>query len=159
VEGAAVKQNVSAPVAAIVLGLAILVSIVVFSRPRAGGPEQAPFVLPSAPPVDENEMRILHQGLAPLGIACVMMPLASDRFKGARVALVAPGSPADRGGMKAGDLVTAFNDIKVSSPYSILAALLRADPKKPNAVVVVRAGKEEKLVITGLMPPPQEARG
>jgi S1-C subfamily serine protease len=158
VEGVAVKQNVSAPVAAIVLALAILASVAVFSRPRAGGPEQEPFVLPYAPPVDENEMRILHQGLAPLGIACVMMPLASDRFKGARVALVAPGSPADRGGMKAGDLVTGFNDIKVSSPYAILAALQRVDPKKSNAVVVVRTGKEKKLVITGLRPPPQEGR-
>lgn len=153
------KQNVSAPVAAIVLALAILASVVVFSRPRAGGSlDQEPFILPYAPPVDENQMQILRQGLAPLGIACVMMPLASDRFKGARVALVAPGSPADLGGMKAGDLVTGFNDIKVSSPYAILAALQRVDPKKPNAVVVVRAGKEEKLVITGLRPPPQEGR-
>jgi len=155
-EGVAVKQNVSAPVAAIVLALAILISVVVFSRPRLAGPAQQPFMLPPSPPVDENEMQMLRQGLGPLGIACVMPPLGSDRFKGARVALVGPGGPADRGGMKPGDLVTRFNDIKVSSPYAILAALQRVDAKKPNVVVVVRAGKEEKLVITGLKAPPQQ---
>jgi hypothetical protein len=149
-----VKQNVSAPVAAIIIALVILGSIALFSRPRFGkaNPGEA-FVLPSAPPVDEDRMKLLYQGLAPLGIACVMPPLAPDRLKGARVALVARGAPADRGGIKPGDLITRFGDVKVTNPYAIIAALMRADPKKPSTVTVVRAGKEQKLTITGLTPP------
>lgn len=148
------KQNVSTPVAAIVLALVILLSVVVFGRPRAGAGGKEQFVLPYAPPSDEGELATLRQGLEPLGIACLMPPLAGDQRKGARVALVAPEGPAGRGGMKPGDLVTSVNGIKVGGPYVIVGALRRADPKKPNAFVVIRAGKEKKLVIAGWMPAP-----
>lgn len=150
------KQNVSAPVAAIIILLAIVASIALFTRPNfSRSAADQPFVLPPAPPVDEQETQGLRQALAPLGIACVMPPLASDRFKGARVALVMPGGTADRGGMKPGDLITGFDAVKVSSPYSVAAALQRASPLQPSTVLVVRAGKEQKLTVTGLTKPLQ----
>ena len=150
------KQNVNAPVAAIIILLAIVASIAVFTRPNfSKSAADQPFVLPPAPPVDEQETQGLRQMLAPLGIACVMPPLVPDRFKGARVALVMPGGTADRGGVKPGDLITRFDAVQVSSPYSVAAALQGVNPQKPSTVVVVRAGKEQKLTVTGLTKPPQ----
>jgi len=152
-----VKQNVSAPIAAIVIALVILGSIVYFSRPNAAkAPQEDVFVLPYEPPVQDTDLQLLHQGLAPLGIACVWPPLASDRFKGARVALVGPGSPADRGGMKPGDLITKFSGLPIPNPLAVAGALQRVNPKKPSTVIVVRAGKEQTLTIAGLKPPPHE---
>ncbi|MFB3882038.1 MAG: PDZ domain-containing protein [Armatimonadota bacterium] len=153
------KQNVNAPVAAIIILVAVVVFIALFTRPdfSTGGAEKT-FVLPPSPPVDEQETQSLRQALGPLGIACVMPPLNSDRFKGARVALVMPGGPADRGGMKPGDLITKFDEIKVSSPYSVAAGLQRVSPQKASTAIVVRAGKEVKLSITGLRPARPQGR-
>jgi S1-C subfamily serine protease len=157
VEGTAVKQRVSAPFAAIILALAILFSLVVFSRPKPV-PEDEVYVLPYSPPLDESQLKALRTGLRPLGIAIVMPPLGQDRFKGARVAAVAPGSPAGKGGLKAGDLITQFNGVGIAQPFAVAAMVARADPKKPNELVVKRAGKEQKLVITGIKPVPLEER-
>ena len=114
--------------------------------------EQQPFVLPPEPPVEDSKLEALRQALRPLGVVCVMPPLATDRLKGARVALVGPGSPADRGGLKPGDLVTRINGLEIANPYAVAGALGRADPKKPTTIIATRAGKEQKIVITGLKP-------
>jgi S1-C subfamily serine protease len=58
--------------------------------------------------------------------------------------------------MKPGDLVTTFDGLEIPHPLAIVGALQRVDPKKPSTVVVVRAGKERKLAIAGLKPPPPE---
>ncbi len=152
------KQKVSAPVAVIILALAIIVMLVIFSRPQPVQQDQV-FILPPSPPVDDNEVTALRQGLMPLGIALIMPPLGDDRFRGARVAAVAPQGPAGKGGMKAGDLITDFNGIKVTQPFSVVGGIMKADPNKPSIVVVQRAGKEVKLTITGIKVLPPEERG
>jgi S1-C subfamily serine protease len=152
-----VKQKVSAPVAAIIFALVILVSLVIFNRPQPAPPDEV-FTLPPAPPLEDSELSALRQGLAPLGIALVMPPLGDDRFKGARVAAVAPSGPAGKGGMKAGDLITEFNGVKVTQPFTVAGMVVKVDPNKPSEVVVQRAGKEQKLTITGIKVLPPEER-
>ncbi len=147
------KQTVSAPVAVIVLVLAVAVGLVVLGRQQPQhSHEDEVFVLPFEPPVEERELSILRKGLMPLGIAVVMPPLGDDRFKGARVAVVLPGSPAERGGLKAGDLILRFNDVGTGNPFALVAAVAEVDPEKENEVVVERAGEELALVITGVTP-------
>ncbi len=151
------KQKVSAPAAVIILALAVLVSLFIFSRPQPAPPDEV-FMLPPAPPVEDSELTALRQGVGPLGIALVMPPLGDDRFKGARVAAVAPTGPAGKAGMKAGDLITEFNGAKVTQPFTVAGMVMKADPNKPNEVVVQRAGKEQKLTITGIVMMPQKER-
>lgn len=147
------RQSVSAPVALIVVALAAAVAVFVFSRQEPKrDPEAEIFVLPPEPPVDEGELTALRRGAAPLGVAVVMPPLAGDRFKGARLGVVVPGSPAARGGLRAGDLVVRFNDTQTTNPYALVAAIMATDPATPNEVVVERAGEERTLTITGVDP-------
>lgn len=71
-----------------------------------------------------------------------------DKAMGALVAQVSKDSPADKAGIKAGDVVIKFNgeDVQRSSqlPQLVGRLSLGTDAK----VVVVRDGKEEKLTIT-----------
>ena len=154
------KQNVSAPVAIVVIALIVVGSAIYFSRPQSGASSgEKQFVLPPGPPqIDEEHTKLLHEALDPVGIACLMPPLATDRFKGARVAMVGPGSPAESAGVKPGDLITRFGDAQVASPFDIIGAVMRVDPKKPTPVVVVRAGKQLDIAIAGLKPLKQPER-
>ncbi len=147
------KQTVSAPVAVVVLALAVALALVVFGRQQAQhNHEDEVFVLPPEPSVEDRDLSVLRKGLMPLGIAVVMPPLGEDRFKGARVALIYPGSPADRGGLKAGDLIVRFNDIDIGNPFALVGSVAKVDPEKGNEVLVERAGEELVLVITGVTP-------
>ncbi len=147
------KQNVSAPVALIVIALCAMLAIAIFARPKAERitPEDI-FVLPYAPNVDESSLKTLRQAVAPLGVAVIFPPLTGDRFAGARLALVAPGSPAGAAGLQPGDLVRTFNGLEIGNPFALAAAVAMADPEKPSEVVIERAGEEQEIVITGMKP-------
>jgi S1-C subfamily serine protease len=148
-----VRQTVSAPVAVIVVALVAAIAVFVSSRQ---GPHPPPadevFFLPPEPPVEEAELLALRRGTAPLGAFAVMPPLGPDRFRGTRVAMVAPGSPAAKGGIEPGDLILQFNDTVTAHPYALVAAIVAVNPDTVNEVVVERAGKEETLTVTGVDP-------
>ena len=66
----------------------------------------------------------------------------SAHAAGVRVNLVLPGSPAQKGGLTAGDLITTVAGNKVSSPTTLASSLLHSSPKETVAVVWVdRAGR------------------
>lgn len=155
-EGAAVKQSVSAPAAAIVLLVGVLGFFVVFNRAKLAPEPEAPTVLPWAPPLEPGELHRLRRGLLPLGVRVVMPPLPSDRFKGVRVALIAAESPAAKGGLQAGDLIVSFDGRHMPYPYALTGLLRRASPDRTYEVVIVRAGEEKTLQITGITPLPLE---
>jgi S1-C subfamily serine protease len=137
----------------IVVALAAAVAVFVFSRQEPKrDPADEVFVLPPEPPMEEAEVAALRRGTAPLGVAIVMPPLGADRFKGARLAMVAPGSPAARGGLQPGDLVLRFNDTATTHPYALVGAIMATDPATPNEVVVERGGEERTLTVTGVDP-------
>jgi S1-C subfamily serine protease len=158
-EGVAVRQTVSAPVAVVVVVFAAIAAVFVFGRqgPQRRAEDEV-FVLPFEPPIEDRELVALRKGMAPLGAFVVMAPLVSDRFKGARVAMVVRGSPASEGDLRPGDLVLRFNDTKTTNPYALAAAIARADPDRPNEVVVERAGEEKTLIIRGVDPSSLEDR-
>jgi S1-C subfamily serine protease len=152
-----VKQSVSAPAAAVVLLMGVLGFFVVFNRAKLAPEPEAPTVLPWSPPLEPRELNQVRQGLLPLGVRVVMPPLASDRFKGVRVALIAAASPAAEGGLQAGDLIVSFDGRHMSHPYALTGLLGRASPDRTYEVVIVRAGEEKTLQITGVTPlPPEE---
>jgi S1-C subfamily serine protease len=146
------KQNVSGPVAALVIGLAIVVSIAVFTRASLAPKEPPPFILPREPPMEESERRALQTGLMPLGVAAVLPPLLEDRQSGARVAFLRPDSPAMNAGIRVGDLIRSLNGQPVYHAPGLVSMLQAVDSETSYAIEVVRDGKTLKLTVTGITP-------
>jgi len=75
--------------------------------------------------------------------------------KGVAIAYVAPGSPADRAGLKANDIITRFDNTDVASTGELLKMLHASETGKDTSVTFVR-GNETKVVTVRLTesPPP-----
>ena len=67
--------------------------------------------------------------------------------EGALVGEVTTDSPADKGGLKRGDVITTFDGKKVEDMNS-LPPMVAAVPDKEVGILVIRKGKEERLVLT-----------
>lgn len=158
VREAQLRQNVSGPVTAVVIAVVLIVFGVVFARSSLAPEEPWTFALPPVPPFSANERNTARQGLAPLGVTVVEPPLVLDRLRGVRVASVMPGSPADRAGMKPGDLLDRFDDRPVGHVMGLLVQINRTEAKRSYPAEVVRAGKRQKLVVSGVVLPPPEER-
>jgi len=66
---------------------------------------------------------------------------AENAKEGMRIGGVVPGSPADKVGLKEGDLVVEFNGKKIGNMYDYTAALGDAKPGQTVKVKVMRSGK------------------
>lgn len=158
------KQHVSGPVIVLVLFVVLVGAYILFYRAELAPPgvelhdhgEEEQVELPWSPPVSPEDLQALSIRLMPLGVAAVFPPLAEDRFAGVRIASVAAGSPAERGGLRPGDLVKRFGESDTTQAYALAAALARVEPEEEYEVVIVRGGEERTLVVTGLKPLPQE---
>ena len=94
-----------------------------------------------------------------LGIS--LQPLTSDLAgsfgvkdtKGALVSDVSADSPAARGGLKSGDVITSFNGKKVDDPSGLARAVASAKPGETSKVTVWRERQEKMLEVKlGEMP-------
>jgi len=149
-----VKNTVSAPVALIAIALAAAAAVLYFSRiAPAGATKEKVFVLPYAPPVDQNELSTLRKALAPLGVTVVFPPLQQDRFQGARLATVARNTPAYTVGLQSGDLVIRFGDQEIKTPTALAAMSANARPEDSYTVVYRRDGEEHETTVTGITVP------
>ncbi len=160
----AVKQNVSGSVVVLVVFVVLILAYAFFYRAELAPPgvdimhsheEEAP-VVPPTPEVKEDDFRNLAMGLMPLGVTCVFPPLSEDRFQGARIASVAPGSAAAQAGLRPGDLVKRFGDQDTGHPYALVGALTRVEPEASYEIVIVRSNEEQTLSVTGITPLPME---
>jgi serine protease Do len=61
---------------------------------------------------------------------------------------VTKNSPAEKAGIKAGDILIKVDDAKVASPRAITAALRGLGTKRTFPVVVVRNKQETTLTVT-----------
>jgi membrane-associated protease RseP (regulator of RpoE activity) len=147
-----VKQSISGPAAAAIIVAVLVGSLLIFNRAQLAPAPEPPRMLPPSPPVDETELSRLRRGLSPLGISVVWPPLAEDRLKVIRIAWAVPGSPAQTAGLRGGDALQSFNDIETTHPYRLAAALADVDPEKAYEAVIVRAGEQQTLLITGIRP-------
>jgi S1-C subfamily serine protease len=158
-EGVAVKNTVSAPVALIAIAVAAAAAILYFGRIPPGGSDQPEvFILPFAPPVEDGELSALRQALAPMGVTAVFPPLTEDRFQGARIATVSRHSPAQLAGLQGGELIIAFGEHEINSPYTLAGAVARAGPEESYTIVYRRGGEEHEATITGITPPRPSGR-
>ena len=58
------------------------------------------------------------------------------------------GTPAEQGGIKAGDVITKVGDTKVTAPREITNAIRAKSPQKTFPVIVVRDHKEMNIAVT-----------
>jgi serine protease Do len=68
--------------------------------------------------------------------------------KGAVVANVTPGSPAEKGGMKAGDIILEVNNAPLTSSRQLPSLVAAIRPGTVAPFVIMRDGKKETLKIT-----------
>ncbi len=154
------KQNVSASAAVTIIVVAVAILFVVFNKPAPTSPGEIVKPLPFSPEVEAGKNADLRKGLRPLGVIAIFPPVLEDRSKGTRLAMVIPGSPADQGGLKPGDLIIGFNGRKVTGHEALIYLLSSADPKKSYLVEFIRSGKTQRLTVTGIKPlPPEELAG
>jgi S1-C subfamily serine protease len=82
-----------------------------------------------------------------------LTPQIAERFdlgttEGVLVLRVEQGSPADRAGIRPGDVITAVDGAAVSSLESFLGQLRRRDPGDRIGLTVVRDGSERQVQLT-----------
>lgn len=76
------------------------------------------------------------------------IPDYSEDVKGLRLSGVREGSPAQKAGLRSGDVIIRFGDQKVENIYDYMDALNRYKPGDTVKVVVLRDGKEVELTLT-----------
>ncbi|HEY9284062.1 MAG TPA: Do family serine endopeptidase, partial [Pyrinomonadaceae bacterium] len=89
-------------------------------------------------------------------LGVTIQPVTSDiaqslglrEVRGALVNSVVPGGPADRAGLKQGDLITGFNGSPVADPNSLRNAVASAQPGAEVTLTVNRGGREDQLRAT-----------
>lgn len=73
---------------------------------------------------------------------------ASAFSVGAEVATVESGSAAAKAGIKVGDVVTKFNDLAISDPNQLTAAVREQPAGASVKVTILRGGQEQQLNVT-----------
>ena len=73
---------------------------------------------------------------------------ASGFSIGAEVATVEPGSAADRAGVKVGDVVTRFQELAITDPNQLTAAVREQPAGAQVKVTVLRDGTDQQLDVT-----------
>jgi serine protease Do len=101
--------------------------------------------------------RLIHGGKVTRGYLGVIpqdiTPLLEQDFNlssenGALVGDVKPGSPADKAGMKSGDVITVFNGQPINNKNDLLLAVADCSPGQEASLTYIRDGKEHTIKVT-----------
>lgn len=76
------------------------------------------------------------------------IPDYSEQVEGFKIAGVNDGSPAEKAGLKAGDIIIKFGDKQVKNIYDYMYAMQGYKPGDVVEVIVLRNGQEVKLNLT-----------
>ncbi|MCX8071656.1 MAG: DegQ family serine endoprotease [Candidatus Binatia bacterium] len=71
-----------------------------------------------------------------------------DRPRGALVVEVEPGSPADRSGIRRGDVIVEFNGVPIEESRQLSARIAELPVGRSVGVVLLRDGRERRLTVT-----------
>src|SRR5206468_3336461 len=78
----------------------------------------------------------------------IAQALGRSDTKGALVASVEPGSPADKAGIKIGDVITHVENQSVEGPRDLSRAVAAMKPGARAPLTVVRNGKAQEITVT-----------
>jgi serine protease Do len=99
----------------------------------------------------------LHTGKVVRGrIGLSMVNIPKEDFEsfglktraGALVSTVGPGTPADKAGIKAGDVITEYNGRRVTNTGDLQKMVMRSKPGSSVAIKIMRKGKEDTVHAT-----------
>ena len=76
---------------------------------------------------------------------------------GALIAAVQPNTPAERAGLKPGDVITAVNGVPIKSPGDLAAHVAEVKPNTDAKLDVIRDGKSRVIDVTVAEMPSQQA--
>ena len=147
-----VKQNVSGPIAVVVVLVALAAFFVFFSRAQWAPPPKVTLTPPPSPEMGPDDLEVATRWLLPLGITGVVPPIVEDRRRGVRVASVRPSSPAGEAGIQPGDLVLEYDDVLTVHVYALASALAESAPDQSYDVLIERAGQQQTVVVSGVRP-------
>jgi serine protease Do len=124
--------------------------------PPLAGAVSLGFAIPSATAVDIAEQLLVDgQATHPyLGISTgPLTPAIREQFNiaadhGALVLGVDPGGPADRAGVRVGDVIVQMAGSEVRTVEDLLGALRKTEPGQPVPVTVIRDGQRQQLEVT-----------
>ncbi len=74
--------------------------------------------------------------------------LGLEKSQGALIGSVMPGEPADKGGVKAGDVVISVNGKDIEDSAGLLRAIAEQKPGSSTKIVVLRNGEKKQLTVT-----------
>lgn len=121
----------------------------------SGGSEGIGFTIPSNMAVYVARALVAHgkvvRGWLGVAIRDVTPEIARtarlETLKGAAVAAVVPGGPADRAGLRKNDVVTAYNGKEVPDSGSLRNDVARTAPGQSGQMTILRGGKREELTV------------
>jgi serine protease Do len=127
------------------------INTAIFSQ--SGGYQGVGFAVPTnlAKPVYESLVNTgkVVRGFLGVGIQAVTTELAEsfhlDHTKGALVTNVVPGSPADKAGIKRGDVIVEYQGKPVSDPRNLQHQVIRTAVGSEVTMVVIRDGQKHSL--------------
>jgi putative serine protease PepD len=91
---------------------------------------------------------VTNSGRAALGVRVTTVLDQSGNPQGVGVVDVVPGGPADKAGIRPGDVIVAVNTVKTPTAEALGAVLAELKPGKEVPVTVERGGKQVDLKVT-----------
>jgi S1-C subfamily serine protease len=137
-------------------GNAQVTGIVEAYIPPSEGAVSLGFAIPSATVVDTVK-QLIATGKAThayLGVQTtaitpeIQQQLGLSQSSGAAIQQVGAGSPADKGGLRPGDVIIAVDNTKIASPEDLLAALRQHNPGDKVQITYVRNNNTDTVDVT-----------
>lgn len=88
-----------------------------------------------------------HTGMGTAKVRLGIMPDYADHPKGLRISGVIEGSPAQRAGLREGDIIVQIGTTAIRSIYDLMDVLSRAEPGEEAEIVVLRGPNEDQRVV------------
>jgi serine protease DegQ len=137
-------------------GNADVVGIVEAYIPPTAGAVSLGFAIPSATVVDTVKQLIANGKAthAYLGASTtattpqLQQQLGLSQSSGAAIQQVGAGSPAEKAGLRGGDVIVAVNDSKIATPEGLLTALRQHNPGEEVRITYMRNGKTDTTNVT-----------
>ena len=123
---------------------------------RSGGFQGIAFAIPIDAAINVERQLLAHgkveRGRLGVGVQEVTQSLAKsfglDRPRGALVSQVEPGSPAEKGGLKPGDVIVAFDGKPIEQSNQLPPLVAQVKPGSPAKMDVWRNGRQETLTFS-----------
>jgi serine protease Do len=90
---------------------------------------------------------VAAQEISPQMAQAMGLPTSDPATDGALIAAISPHSPADRAGLKPGDVITGVNNVTVTNPSDLAADIANVDPGHDTTINYIRNGKPDSLSV------------